>query len=466
MKHFGDSQTLRFEIEWDGPPTGDAERRTQGKATLEVGSRYVWGGRDRGFDWTWIELLEFLSEAWRFLLWEETYPEGLLPRTPFLLEAEFERWREYLSSTAAATLHDEVVSFLEHHDLACALQGATANPVRVLRMGQLCTVTTKDAHLELPLSSVLEILEDLGTEIARRLDGAEDPRSRCASQAWSDRASVDADFLLEFGVQLPKSHWSTLQAHLPQDTSQWAGDELFAAARFAGSSLHVHAFDQLLAKINELPFRATPELELLSVEAGLRFTPRDQPFQEGYDLARAMREELSKKPAPRIDVEAILRRLDVEVHDIDLDTPSLNAVAVFGPRHGPAVFVNTSGRHSKGTRGRRATLAHELCHLLVDRGGALPLAEVLGGKAPRRPEQRANAFAAELLVPASEAARATREANPQTRKDWAKLVRRLSEKFGASQSVSAWQTLNGSDADGRPIEPPAKGWLESMARNA
>jgi hypothetical protein len=34
----------------------------------------------------------------------------------------------------------------------------------------------------------------------------------------------------------------------------------------------------------------------------------------------------------------------------------------------------------------RFTLAHELCHLLVDRKGSLPVAEVLGGATPNRPE--------------------------------------------------------------------------------
>ena len=61
------------------------------------------------------------------------------------------------------------------------------------------------------------------------------------------------------------------------------------------------------------------------------------------------------------------------------------------------------GRHdSNGHKaGRRFTLAHELCHLLFDREQGRALAVASGPWAPRAIEQRANAFAAMLLMPAS-----------------------------------------------------------------
>lgn len=45
------------------------------------------------------------------------------------------------------------------------------------------------------------------------------------------------------------------------------------------------------------------------------------------------------------------------------------------------------------------TLAHELCHLLVDRSKAAPLMIASTPWAPAEIERRANAFAAELLLP-------------------------------------------------------------------
>jgi Zn-dependent peptidase ImmA (M78 family) len=60
---------------------------------------------------------------------------------------------------------------------------------------------------------------------------------------------------------------------------------------------------------------------------------------------------------------------------IDLWTSDrIDAVACWGPRHGPAVLLNREGRHAHTERGARATLAHEICHLLIDRQGSLPLA--------------------------------------------------------------------------------------------
>lgn len=49
--------------------------------------------------------------------------------------------------------------------------------------------------------------------------------------------------------------------------------------------------------------------------------------------------------------------------------------------------------------GERMVLAHELCHLLIDRHQARPLKILSGPWAPPLLERRANAFAAELLLP-------------------------------------------------------------------
>ena len=136
-------------------------------------------------------------------------------------------------------------------------------------------------------------------------------------------------------------------------------------------------------------------------------------FDQGYTLARWFRGDVLAVPdRSRVDPERALRDSGVAARDIELPAASLDAVSVWGELHGPAVLLNRLGRHGKG-RGRRATLAHELCHLLLDRTGALPLAEVLGGRVDSSVEARARAFAAELLVPRSAAGEAFLEADPR-----------------------------------------------------
>lgn len=465
VEQFGDPKRIGLRIEWSTQdPTGDAEQRTLASAVLEVGSVPVWGTREAPFEWTWIELLEFLAEAWRFLVWEETYPEGLNPQRPALLEHEFERQRDEMSSRAAAALHEEVLSFYEHHDLSRALHGVSASPVLLVRMGELCVVSTQRKDMEVRFEVVIDLLGRIGDTIAKRLAGADDARSSGAVEAWSDRETASDEFVMAFGARLPPSHWAPLRNYLPDQRSAWPHNEFFVAARFAGSSLDSASFANLLNAIASIEKRPTPELDRLSEHAISCMTTDDRAFREGYQLARSMREILggvsSAKP---VDVVDVLTQLGVGIHDVNLETTELDAVAIFGPLHGPAILINKQGLHASARGGRRASLAHELCHLLVDRNDALPAAEVLlRGKGPRRPEQRANAFAAEFLVPSAEALDMTRSASPQTRADWITLVDKIAHSFGASQTVVVWQILNAHEAAGEAIALPAARWLKAL----
>lgn len=99
------------------------------------------------------------------------------------------------------------------------------------------------------------------------------------------------------------------------------------------------------------------------------------------------------------------------------------------------MVVNAEGQHARWPSGRRATLAHEVCHLLFDAHHALPVAEALGGRMPRDLEQRARAFAAELLLPRSVVA-------AQFDGDALATVRRAAIRYGVSKELAAWQLRN------------------------
>jgi Zn-dependent peptidase ImmA (M78 family) len=88
---------------------------------------------------------------------------------------------------------------------------------------------------------------------------------------------------------------------------------------------------------------------------------------------------------------------------------------------------------------------------LVDTDGALPAVEVLGGRVPPDVERRANAFAAELLLPRSRAREVSRQhlgrsTTPDARKSQVqRLVDQLADEFDVSHETVAWH-VNNSDA--------------------
>jgi len=127
----------------------------------------------------------------------------------------------------------------------------------------------------------------------------------------------------------------------------------------------------------------------------------------------------------------------VQIHTLKLSTDAVDAVASWGPKHGPVVILNIVGPHNKSRRGLRATYAHEIAHLLLDRTTALPLAEVMGGRAVGTTEERARAFAAQLLLPKEEAGRALANTTDPTY-----TVRSLQSRYGVSQEIVAWQARN------------------------
>ena len=177
-----------------------------------------------------------------------------------------------------------------------------------------------------------------------------------------------------------------------------------------------------------------------------------RPFDQGYDLARWYREKvLHVNDTDAVQPEAHLGSLNIKIDRIRLNDRNLEAVCVWGPNHGPAVFLNSRGRYSSGDAGRRATLAHELCHILIDRDGALSFAEALGGWTPRNVEARARAFAAELLIPKQVAG-----TEFQRGRSPSAIMTRLKKEYGASREVIAWQARN----SGKMMAPSTSVYLQ------
>lgn len=128
------------------------------------------------------------------------------------------------------------------------------------------------------------------------------------------------------------------------------------------------------------------------------------PWQQGYWLAEELLDKMAERAfnqhvGSSVDIAALLDVWDVHLSEASLEDSTLRAVAFVGREHAPSIVLNSSYRWADSEQARRFTLAHELCHLLHDRSQGVHLAMASGPWAPRAIEQRANAFAAWLLMP-------------------------------------------------------------------
>lgn len=462
------SSTFRIRFDWSAASSGRAADRTRGRAVVEVGGREVWGG-DGGLEWTWVELLEFLTNAWPYLVVEQGYPRPLNPATACALESDLDRLVGEDQTIDEDALRGQVLEFLETHDLAHALQGIVVAPVRLLRRGALMEVSTPLRTVVAPLDDVLATLVEAADAIVDRLHDSNDPRAELAVAGWRARNELlTPELVVAVATGLNPEATSIVRSALDAEPelASTHDNEVLAAARMSGRFVPPTVLRALLDHVRALDLRVCPKLDDLARSASIAVPEQGPDFVQGYELARWARANLGDDdPFAAVDPERILRDLGVELVDVDLDTPDIDAVAVFGPNHGPAVFINSSGQHAQGANGRRATLAHELCHFLRDRDGALPFAEAMSPDAPVGPERRARAFQAEFLLPQLAAIQHREAAAPSTRAEWQALVDTLAEQFRVSPAIAAWQLKNAHrPPTTQPLPAHVQTWLESMAK--
>jgi Zn-dependent peptidase ImmA (M78 family) len=144
---------------------------------------------------------------------------------------------------------------------------------------------------------------------------------------------------------------------------------------------------------------ASPWLTRLDLPLAVGEVSQLRPGEQGSRLGEQAAEILGADSGSWIDVAGILGQFDVRVSEIDLSDRDIRAVSVFGPTQPPHIFCNLQTNWGTSEAVRRFTLAHEFCHLILDREYGDELAIASGPWAPLGIEQRANAFAAAFLMP-------------------------------------------------------------------
>ena len=163
--------------------------------------------------------------------------------------------------------------------------------------------------------------------------------------------------------------------------------------------------------------------ELLRLVEERPFNPSLAPYQDGYELAEDVRDELDILPTqPEINIKAILRKLGVSVEERKLRTDSIRGVAVAGSNFKSAILVNMTSPFNQTVEGRKFTMAHELCHILFDRTRARKLSHISGTWTTARVEKRANAFAAMFLASRYAVKRTFNGATPEGIAEQAKVL--------------------------------------------
>lgn len=448
MRHTS-PEGLEWSIAWDSPtPRGTAADATRGSLSLRLRGAEQWQGNrhGHGFSWTWIELLEFLSSAWPYLILEEGFPLGLSPDDPAqVLAAAKNRWKDL--PVGICEREGALLESFEHvHDLSKAIQGAVLPSLWVVREGRRCWLAGRGRLVDRPTDDVTDSLEALGDTIASRIASLEDQRARAALGAWNDKSSISLVDQIQIASGLSAEKRKLIEKR-EQPGRVWglgsdrlANNELLAAARMS-SSFDARSIARILNKIRTVSLVKAPRLDRSSdiADAVLAESLGSKPYEQGYRLAEWLRSEPGVcTQVGHVDPRGLLKDWGVSVTEVNLGSSEIDAFGCWGQAHGPAVFLNLDGLHTVTERGQRATLAHEICHLLVDRRGALPLAEVLGGVGSPLVEARARAFAAELLLPRFVAGSTMAAAN----KDPAGSARTLCNRYEVSTEILAWQACN------------------------
>ena len=417
---------IHFTYQPDTNPVSAAQG--WGCGLLTIGNRPFWyGGEPNGpqpLHWTWIDLLEHLGRYWSELTTEAPWPNARLASAmqqgqDFWTHAE-DGWSE-MAQSRAQTQEQALLDFVRPRNLALAWKGLSLPAVYCYRQGLDVLICPEgQTPLQTTFSAFSQCLEDLANAIAQGLGNTRHPRAMAAKQTWRNRhnmpilqrigitTGIDEATLMQLqGGQVAHKFWGL---HASANDEDFNTNALLAAARMTRPmQLDASGQQQILDLLRNLPVvpNARDRLNQLAVKIGTSwYQSRWKPHTQGYALARRYLQVCNIAADGTFPIERILVELGVVILHVELGCAALQAIAVWGS-NGPAIVLNADAESATcHSHVQRIVLAHELCHLLIDRQHALPAADVLGGHVVTLVEQRAKAFAAELLLTRADAAKA------------------------------------------------------------
>lgn len=122
----------------------------------------------------------------------------------------------------------------------------------------------------------------------------------------------------------------------------------------------------------------------------------------GYSRAREVRARLGNEREPLADLRRVIEeQFEIAVRVVPLGSTRVTALSVRARGAAAIVLSASDPERARNPLLARVHLAHELCHVLFDRseGGIQIVIDVVADRQAHLAEQRARAFAAELLLP-------------------------------------------------------------------
>ncbi len=170
-------------------------------------------------------------------------------------------------------------------------------------------------------------------------------------------------------------------------------------------------------------------------------------WREGYSIGERARSLLWSEPGPIHEVEQLLRDLGIHVARITLSAPGVAAASVWESQAVPVILLNQAGEQTGHPGVLRATLAHELCHLLhdADQDGIttrVSWGEEATGNYDDSVEVRARAFSPAFLAPRSQVQNWAGEQKAGVRGNVNIFIKELASHWGLSFEGAAWHAKN------------------------
>ena len=467
------SSVLGFEFS----PAQDPVRRNDGwgQGTLKIGGRPYWffnsESEPKPVEWTWVDFLEHIAEVWGALVSEQAYPFGWLNVATHpgeLWKVAEGRWAR-LRDVTADQEEPQLLAFDRRHNLSAAWKGIGLPALTWLRVGETLWLCPEGGEpIRASFADCRDTLVSFGNKLAEVYSSSSNPRVAAAVLSWRERGDVFRSNFLGIvtglsrdqlqaiqGGQDDSSYWE-LAANTDWESGQVDEGELLAAARMTAGVIDVASISRVVKNIRGLRKRRCDALDALSAKATAYLASKrsESAFEAGYQAADFLKSNSPEAGRKYVDIGDLFLKLNVELVDINLGTDKVDAVAVWGAR-GPCVLLNTVRAYAHDDKRTRMTLAHELCHLLVDRRGGLPFCEVLGGNVDHYVERRAKAFSAELLLP-----RASVEGDwIREHRNFSNFQLMLTQTYGVSKTVACTQVYNSNVF--AKLDRPAQDYVES-----